>query len=277
MLPADCQEDRDVTDALERFIDSAPNEVVTLVEAPAEIAPEDSINHCLQNSSNALAHSLWAAMPYARIFVELSRCIRARNQPLPPANLQESRALLCSYHYQLTRRARQQAPEVWDVTSGKLVFDSRGVRFAFQLFSALMNEDLLKPKSRFLDIGSGIGTMPIAAALACCDSASGIELHPQLARYGATILHRLSRFCPHVENRVTLLEGDYRHADNIDLKAYDLIYVYSALGEAAIDLDDVVQRMRPGAVLVSERLPSECLDRVSVLGKPAGLFAVRLV
>ena len=263
------------TRILERFVQRLPREVLTRVEIPSTTASEDSVSQCLARAAVARRFSLTACTPYAWIYAMLSRLVCEHGTAVPPAGDLELEGLLSNYHRFHFQRGRLRCPETWDMARRYYVFDSRGVPFAFELTRGLVERGLLHAGSKFLDIGSGIGTMTIAAALGSPASAAGIEVHPQLARQARSMLRRLSRNNAWLDRRVQLLEGDFRYSSELQLHRFDVIYVYSPLGSCEIELDPIVEHMRCGAHLISERLPVERLDSVHLEPKLCDLFVLR--
>lgn len=265
------------TGFLERLLSRLPREVLTRVELTSATPVEDSVNECLARARPALQFSLWGLMPYAWSFVALSRLIRALGVPEPAADELESQALLSSYHHSGFIKARRRCPETWDTLKGSYIYDSRGVYFALQLTRELLERELLTSDSMFLDIGSGIGTMPLAVAIASSAHGTGIEIHPQLALVAQSMLLKMSRKCPGLNDRVVLLGGDFRDSADMDLRRYDLIYVYSPLGTQELHLDDIIPQMKRGSLIISERIPSESLELVRFEPRISDLFAMRRV
>lgn len=261
---------------LERYAERLPGEIRTLVEAPASTSPEDCLALLQGLGQEALASSLLAHTHYAWLHAKLG-------QGLPPdlRRYAESSAwvgdgLLTNYHAISVAKARRSWPEIWDTAAGDLIFDSRGVAFARTMIGELSARGHLTSGTRLLDIGSGIGTVPLAAARWSTAQALGIEIHPGLAGLASSIRRRLARQGVAQADRVTLHQGDFRRLPHLTASA-DVIYVYSPLGASEINIDQVVSGMKVGGLLITERLPHQQLSRVSFEPKLASLFAMRRI
>lgn len=133
---------------------------------------------------------------------------------------------------------------------------------------------LLRAGGTFLDVGSGIGTLVFAVNRWSEARAAGIEIHPGLCRVANSFRRRLFT-CGAVDSqRLAIHQGDFRNNPEL-LSTADVLYVYSPIGTAAIQVDGVVEHMKPGATLVPERLPTERLADVAIQARVATLLAMR--
>ncbi len=77
--------------------------------------------------------------------------------------------------------------------------------------------------------------------------------------------------------RLNFVEGDAFDSQVVDLGQYDIVYVYSPLGKWTIDIDEIVDRAKIGAVVIFNRLPIRNREIVEPLKNVAGLFAFRKI
>ena len=262
------------TKLIEPAVRLLPDEVLTVVDVPSSTPPEDSVEECLRKAEIAIVYSLWAYMPYASIFALINRFLRASGFDASLADPLELLALLCSYHRRTVSKAREQSPEVWDTAQSHYVLDSRGVQFATELTKELTARKIFTSDTTFLDVGSGIGTMAFATALASDTQVAGVEIHAQLFQLSRSILAKLSKHAPRLRQQIELILGDVAE---LDISRYDVLYVYSPLGKCEIELGPIVRRMRTGSIIISERLPTQELDLVQFEPKVFGLFVLRRI
>lgn len=276
-LASQANMDPQVSRWLERFTSQLPAEVCTLIQLPAETPAEDSVEQCVQQGARALASSLRARLPYAWFFANVRRYLRQHRRPPCPASPNERRALLENYHLLLMAKARKRFPETWDTARGHYILDSRGAAFAWDFTCELVSRGLLGTDCRFLDIGSGVGTMMAAAAMNSGVHATGVEIHPGLVRLARSLFHRLGRHYPALQKRIQCVAGDVHCQSVVDIADFDVLYLYSPLVKSEIEVGPLVQRMRVGSLIITERLPTDHLDLVHFEPKVSGLFALRRV
>lgn len=273
-LPSDCRRCERLLQTITRYADDLPGQVKTLVDVPRNTPPEDSMVLLRKIGQLALQVSLLGHTPFAALHASLLRTMHPGSRRLTAASELVCGAVLTNYHTLYAARVHKNWPELWNAHQGELVFDSRGVFSAHQLIDELKQRGMLRSKDMLLDVGSGIGTLPFAVNRWSEASSSGIELHPGLYRAAKSYQRRLHA-CGAIDNeRLTMHQGDFRSTPNVLAQA-DVLYVYSPLGTSAIQLDDVVQCMKPGAVLISERLPALRLADVEIQARVATLLTMR--
>ena len=264
-------------DWVERLLlPTLPGEFVTVVDVPPSVSPEDAGDESRTRAEQAIAHELPASIPYARYYWELTRAAR-RCDPAcsaSPTN-EEFSALFGHGNRQSVSKARARFPALWDEQRGHYVLDTRGTRFATAFTGELRNRGLLHPGTRFLDLGSGVGTMVAAVHYFSDAHATGVEQHRGLTQLARVLLRRLSRLRPLDPQRIALKTGNAFHPEVIDLSRFDLCYVYSPIGSWELSADAVLDRLRVGAVLVANRRPRRHFDRVERLADVEGTGVYR--
>ena len=258
------------------LLPSLPLEFLTAVDVAPSVPAEQAGDRCRALAEQAIAHELPASLPYAHYFIELTR-MAARCDPsyTVPARPEEFLAYLGHCHRNTMAKARHRHPALWDETRGHYVLDSRGTAFATHCVQQLRDRQLLQPGTRFLDLGSGIGTMVAAVHYYSAAHATGIEQHHGLNRLASSLLRKLSRLKAYAPTRLTLKTGNAFHPEVIDLTRYDVCYVYSPLGIDVITADAVLERLQVGAVLISNRGPRRFHDRVEILPEVGGVAGYR--
>ena len=226
------------------------------------------VNRCIEQR-------LPAALPYAIFFQEIGRLLRALGVSNPPPSEAEFDVLLGHYSQNAIDKARLQFPEVWDEERGNYVLDSRGSQFAKQLVLDLESQNLLAADSKFIDVGSGSGVNVFFVNQYSDAHATGAELHAGLISISKVIKRRLNRMGQLDSGRLELIHADVFDSGAVNLALFDVVYVYSPLGEAAIDIDQVVDGIKPGAVVIFNRMPSRNRTSVERLKNVAGLYAFR--
>ncbi|HAA70345.1 MAG TPA: hypothetical protein DCE55_14500 [Planctomycetaceae bacterium] len=261
-----------------RLIPSLPTEFVTTVDVPSSVPTDQAGDQCRDLAEQSITRELPASLPYAHYFMELTRMAARRDaRCVTPARVEEFSAYLGHCHRNTMAKARHRHPELWDKTRGHYVLDSRGTSFAIHFVQQLLRQKLLNQGTRFLDFGSGIGTMIATVHYYSPAHATGIEQHPGLNRLAHCLLRKLSRLKAYSPARVSLKTGNAFQPEVIDLSRYDLCYVYSPLGIDVITADAVLERLRVGAVLISNRRPRRFHDRVEILPEIGGIAAYRKV
>ena len=134
---------------------------------------------------------------------------------------------------------------------------------------------MLANGDRFLDVGSGTGTM--LAAMACFTNVAvtGVERHAGVMRQARVMLRRFGRYQPMSD--VRLITGNCWDQSVVDLSAYDVIHLYSPLGHDEIDVDSLIDRMRSGAILATSSMPHRNGHKVQPLPPVAGLPCLRKI
>ena len=258
------------------FLPSLPSEFLTAVDVPMSVPAEHAGDQSRSLASQAIARELPASLPYANYFWELTRqATRSDPSYTVAARTEEFSAFLGHCHRNTMAKARARYPALWNETAGHYVIDSRGTAFAAECVQQLRARRLLQPGTRFLDLGSGIGTMVAAVHYHSSAHATGVEQHRGLTQLAQHLLRKLSKLRPLDPTRATLKTGDAFHPEVIDLSRYDVCYVYSPLGIDMITADAVLERLRVGAVLVANRRPRRFLDRTEQLPEIAGVGAYR--
>lgn len=249
-----------------QIVPKLPPEYVSLVNAPTNTPPDVSGTVCRRLAEDAIRDRLPGFLPYGRFYGEINRLIGLHQcsvETLPTE--QEFFALFSHLNRNMMRKARGRHPEVWDEKQGHFVLDSRGPVFARSFANELLHAGWLEPKQRFLDLGSGIGTMLAAVNRYTQAHATGVEIHAGIARLSQAFIRQLARgrflTQPRIETRV----GDALDPTTIDLSDYDVIYVYSPIGKWQIPIGLVVDRMKKNGILITNGLPDECLCRVEQL------------
>ena len=253
----------------------------SLIKLSSKIPPENSVRECLAQSAQRIAEELPVCARYAICFSQLNRLIRAcdRARVLPP-NDEEFAALFDHLSRHTLKQARTRFPELWDEVQGHYVLDSRGAVFATALVTGLRDRGYLHHGSRFVDVGSGTGTMVAAVQRYSAAHATGIEKHAGVMRLAKSMLRRLqraqgltqtSRANDEVQNKsvnpnssdanrpwhrqIELVVGDCFESTRLDLSRYDVLYVYSPLRKWEIDVDRIIDRMQIGAILATSKSP----------------------
>lgn len=274
-LSRDLQADSGVSWMIAHYVRQLPAEIATRVELPHDVPAENSVQACLELGRSAIADSLRAKTPYAWVYSSISRLASRRGQATLSADECESVGLLENYHDWGVRQARLRFPEVWDMARGHFIFDSRGVPFARELIRQLKHRGLLSNSQRFLDVGSGIGSMAACVALWSDARAFGIELHAGLSRLAGALVRRMISKGVLDPQRIELCHGNVLLQSDIDIGQFDVLYLYSPLGCQELELDPIVARMRPGTLIVSAHLPRKNLELISLEPRLINLFVMR--
>ncbi|MEE3373339.1 MAG: class I SAM-dependent methyltransferase [Planctomycetota bacterium] len=258
------------------LVPSLPEEFLTAVEVPTTLPADQAGDRSRALAAHAIATELPASLPYAYYFGILTRlAARCDSNYAAPPRQEEFSAYLGHCHRNTMVKARHRHPSLWDEARGHYVIDSRGSAFAIQCVQQLGERRLLQPGTRFLDIGSGIGTMLAAVHYFSPAHVTGIEQHRGLNQLAHALLHKLSRLRGLDPSRLTLKTGNAFYPEVIDLTRYDVCYVYSPLGIDVITADAVLDRLRVGAILISNRRPRRFRDQVELLPDVGGVGVYR--
>ncbi|MCA9127670.1 MAG: class I SAM-dependent methyltransferase [Planctomycetales bacterium] len=252
-----------------------PRRVCTLYELPQDTPAHTSVQRCLLEGEQAIGRSLVAKIPFAWFCAKLRGYCRFVDFIPPRFDHAQTRALLANMHDLSMNKARTRFPEVWDTARGWLVLDSRGVEFGYRLVEQLIAAGELQQGHRFVDIGSGIGTVVNCVAVACEAQVCGVELHEGLHRFARRESKRLVEHGVLQPSSIQWICGDAFQPATVDLSHFHCLYVYSPLWPAQFDLDPIVARMMPGSLLISAQLPVENLGLVRLEPSLAGMFAMR--
>jgi SAM-dependent methyltransferase len=258
-----------------KIFDRMPEVFSDLVKLSSRVPAEDSVRECLDERDRRL-RQMPGSLPYAIYFCQLNRLIRRfdRQLDLTP-NAEEADALLDHVSRQALKRARSRFPELWDEVQGHYVLDSRGAAFAKALAMALNERGYLAPGTRFVDVGSGTGTMVAAVGQYTEAHATGIERHEGVVRLAKAMVRRLRRKGCLPDWQIEFVTADVFGPHGLNLAEYDVLYVYSPIGRWEIDIDEVIARMRTGALLATSNRPRRNAAAVEELPPVAGLPCFR--
>ncbi|MBB73104.1 MAG: hypothetical protein CMJ75_01180 [Planctomycetaceae bacterium] len=260
----------------QHLVPSLPREFLTAVEVPTTLPADQAGDRSRALAAQAIATELPASLPYAYYFRILTRlAARCDGSYQAPAQQREFLAYLGHCHRNTMLKARHRHPSLWDKARGHYVIDSRGCAFATQFVQQLCERRLLQTDTRFLDLGSGIGTILAAVHYLSPAHATGIEQHRGLNQLAHALLRKLSRLRDLEPSRLTLKTGNAFYPEVIDLTRYDVCYVYSPLGIDVITADAVLARLRAGAILISNRRPRRFRDQVQTLPNIGGVGVYR--
>jgi len=254
-----------------------PDEYSTLIKIPFSVELGNVSDEIAERTARTVKQRLPAITPYAIFHLEINRLLGRLRADKPPPTDAEFDAMLTHCCRIAIAKARRRFPEVWDELRGHYVLDSRGIRFATRLARELKKRNLLSATTRFVDVGSGIGTNVFAINLFSAAHATGIEIHPGLINISKLVKHRLLRAGRLDLERLDFVLGDAFDSEVVDLGQFDLFYVYSPMGKSEIDIDQVVDRAKPGAVILFNRLPIRNRDQIEPLENVAGLYAFRKI
>ena len=260
-----------------KIIQRLPREYSTLVKIPFSVELGRVADERTEQTERAIAHGLPAMTPYAIFHLEINRLLRAIGSANRPVTASEFGPLFANYNKNAIVKARNRFPEVWDELRGHYVLDSRGTHFAKSLVTELSDRRLMTSSSKFVDVGSGIGTNVLAANYYSHAHATGIERHPGLVQISNAMMRRLDRLGLLDSQRLELVLGDAFDSQVANLGQYDIFYVYSPLGMWEIDIDMIVDSAQVGAVIVCNRLPIRNREIVTSLENVAGLYAFRKI
>ena len=259
-----------------KIIQRLPREYSTLIKIPFSVPLSEISDERDKQIKSAIAHGLPSTIPYAIFHLEINRLLRNLGMDRRPPTEIEFETLLARYSKTAIAKARTRFPEVWDELRGHYVLDSRGTRFAKSLVTELQERNLLHSTSKFVDVGSGVGTNVFAVNHYSDALAVGIERHTGLHQIARVVMRRLQRLGRLDSKRTNLVQGDaFDRATN--LEQYDILYVYSPIGMWEIDIDMVVDRAKIGAVMIFNRLPIRNRGHIEPLANVAGLYAFRKV
>ncbi len=267
----------DLVDQLKcRVFQRVPAVFSELVKLSASVKPESSIRECLAERELRIKQRLPTCIPYATCFSEINRLIRQLDveSDLRPS-AEEIDALLEDLSQNALRRARARFPDTWDEVKGHYVLDSRGANFAKTFSLELKRRGFFRAGTRFIDLGSGTGTMVAAVNLYTDAHVTGVERHAGLMRLAEAMLHRLNRKCCNDLHRVDLITGNFLQPGTIDWSRFDVLYVYSPIGRWEIGIDAVIKRMHPGAILAMSNRPQSTANLVEEIAPVAGLTCFR--
>jgi tRNA A58 N-methylase Trm61 len=166
---------------------------------------------------------------------------------------------------------------MWDEAQGHYVLDSRGAVFGKALAMALRARGYLAAGARFVDVGSGTGTMVAAIGQYTEAHVTGIERHEGVMRLAKAMTRRLRRKGCLRDRQIEFVTADVFQPRSLNLADYDVLYVYSPIGRWEIDIDEVISRMRTGAVLATSSRPRRNAHSVEELPPVAGLPCFRRV
>lgn len=254
-----------------------PREYSTLIKIPFSVSLADVAGERTSRTELAITQGLPKVTPYVIFHLEINRLLKAIGADCPVPTNSEVEALLSRSCRTTIAKARERYPETWDQQRGHYVLDSRGAHFAKELVTELVGRNLLFSSSRFVDIGSGIGTNVFAVSRYSCAQATGVELHPGLVRMSKVLMRRLVRLGLLERPRIDFRTGDAFDLRVIELKKFDVVYAYSPIGMWEIDIDQVVDRAKVGATIIFNRLPQRTLRFVEILDQIGGLFAFRKI
>jgi SAM-dependent methyltransferase len=265
------------TELNRKILRRLPREYSTLIKIPFSVELGHVAEARAERTAWTIKHRLPAAIPYAIFHLEINRLLTTVGLSPPPPSESEFEVLLTHYGRNAVAKARIRYPEVWDELRGHYVLDSRGWQFAKRLVSELKSRNLLSASSRFVDVGSGVGTNVFAVNHYSEAHATGIERHPGLLRMSNVIQRRIGRLGLVDSQRLDWVLGDAFDADVTDLGQFDVYYVYSPLGMWEIDIDTVVDHAKVGAVIIFNQFPIRNRELVQPLKKVAGLYTFRKI
>lgn len=254
-----------------------PREYSTLVKIPFSFELSKVADERIERTAWAIRYGLPATTPYAIFHLEINRLLRYIGNGRHPPSESEFDPLFARYCKNAVAKARIQFPEVWDELCGHYVLDSRGTHFAKSLVTDLKNRELLTAASKFVDVGSGVGTNVFAVNHYSDAHATGIERHPGLWRMSKVMMRRLHRMELLDPDRLDFVLGDAFDSRAANLEQYDVLYVYSPIGMWEIDIDLIVDCAKVGAVVIFNRLPIRNREIVQPLQNVAGLYAFRKI
>ena len=258
-----------------KIIQRLPSEYSTLIKIPFSIDLGSVGDERAKRIARTIQHKLPAAMPQAIFHHEINRLLIRFGVRKQPPSEHEVDMLLAHYGRMAVAKARTRFPEVWDELRGHYVLDSRGARFAKRLVDALKHRNLLTSETKFVDVGSGVGTHVFAVNVYSDAHASGIEIHPGIMKIASVTGRRLTRLGLSDSKRLDFVQSDAFDSTSADLAQYDVLYVYSPLGKWELDIDNVVDCAKLGAVIIFNRYPIRNRENVEPLEKVAGLYAFR--
>ncbi len=120
---------------------------------------------------------------------------------------------------------------------------------AVRLLTALQQQGFLGPGKRFGDLGSGTGVMVhLANALTGAEGA-GIESNARRSRYARQLTPVLAALGAVDASRIHWIDGDFL-TDEVDLSAYDVLYLWPSQPLASDRISRLLAKMTPGALLV---------------------------
>ncbi len=254
-----------------------PQEYSTLVKVPFSVEIDSVADERDERIAWAIKHRLPATTPYSIFHSEINRLLKYIGHEIQPPNESEFDSLFAHYGNNAIAKSRNRFPEVWDELRGHYILDSRGSLFAKSLVTELKDRKLLLSSSKFVDIGSGIGTNVFAVNHYSKAHATGIEKHPGIMRMSHVLKRRLLRVRRLDATRLDFVLGDAFDSRAANLGQYDVFYVYSPIGKWVIDIDMIVDRAKVGSVMVLNRLPIRNRDMIEPLNNVAGLYAFRKV
>ena len=246
-----------------------PDVYSSLIKLPSNTKPEDSVRSCLSLREQRINDELPQSIPYAFFFTEICRFLapHCATSWLSPTE-SETTALLGHLSRASIKKARSRYPELWDESKGHYVLDSRGTIFAKKFIVELVDRGLLGSRSRFVDLGSGVGTMVAAVRLFSEAHATGIEKHRGALLIARSMIRRLHRKQCLNDASIGWILGDFHESD---LSEYDMVYAYSPIGKWEFDFAQIFDRMRNGATLAtSSKLPRD-IQSIREIAAVAGL------
>ncbi|MDG1874211.1 MAG: class I SAM-dependent methyltransferase [Mariniblastus sp.] len=252
-----------------------PSEYSTLIKTPFSVSLGKVAEERNKRTEWIIEHRLPTIIPYAIMHLEINRLLRSIGAPRPPLNENEFSVLFSNLSKSAIQKARKLFPEVWDEQRGHYILDSRGAQFAQDLVAELNQRNLLSATTRFIDIGSGVGTNVFAINHYSAASATGVEIHRGMIKLTNATMRRLARLGEIDVRRLNFLAGDAFDSKITNLKQFDVFYVYSPIGKLEIDIDDIVDVAQPGALIIFNRLPIRNRELVKQLENVAGLYAFR--
>ena len=270
-IPRDVREELSLR-VRRQIVDRLPDEYSSLVKLSPKTDPADSVRNCLAEREQRLKYELPSCIPYAVYYCEINRLIKRfdAGMDIRPTT-EEFDVLFDRLSMRALRKARRRFPNLWDETKGHLVLDSRGARFAKALATGLRKRGYLLKASQFVDLGSGTGTMVAAVNRYTEANATGIERHNGVMCVARSMIRRLVRKQCISSDRIKLMLGDFLRLQSVDLARYDVLHVYSPIGKWEINVDDVIDRMRTGAILAVSNRPDRHNHSVEQLEPVAGI------
>ncbi|MFK7767832.1 MAG: class I SAM-dependent methyltransferase [Mariniblastus sp.] len=258
-----------------KILQRLPKQYSTLIKIPFSVSIGDVAEERTKQVAAKVEQRLPVVTPYAIFFLNINRLIKLVDQDRHPPSESEFDILAEHYNSNAIAKARTRYPELWDELRGHYVLDTRGHQFAKLIVSELSSRNLISDSTKFIDVGSGIGTNLFAVNRCSNAHSTGIELHDGLVRISNVIKRRLNRLGQLDLERTTIIGGDAFNDSLIDLAKYDVFYVYSPLGKWELDIDEIVDRAKSGAVIIFNRLPVRNRDGVEPLKTIAGMYAFR--
>jgi SAM-dependent methyltransferase len=246
-----------------KIFNRLPKEYSTLIKIPFSVPIEEVGDERSKTIKQTIERRLATVTPYAIFYHQINRILKSLGVEKSPPSESEIDLLLTRYSKCSIAKARQLFPEVWDEVRGYYVLDSRGAPFAKRLVKELESRNLLSGTTKFVDLGSGVGTNLFAVNFYSNIHATGIELHPEIFKLSEIANRRLAKIGILDAKRIKLQHGNAFDSKVVNIADFDVIYVYSSLGKSEIDIDEVFDRAGPNAVIIFNQLPTGNLEDIS--------------